>query len=49
MLTQMTEADWDLVIDIFRKVRSRRGAKGKNDRRFLEAVVALPQAECYRA
>lgn len=38
MLTRMTEEDWDLAVDIFRKVRSRRGAKGKNDRRFLEAV-----------
>ena len=38
MLTQMTEEGWDLVVDIFRKVRSRRGAKGENARRFLEAV-----------
>ena len=38
MLTQTTEEDWDLAVDIFRKVRSRRGAKGKNDRQFLEAV-----------
>ncbi|MGE0853676.1 MAG: transposase [Hyphomicrobiaceae bacterium] len=38
MLTRMTDEDWDLVVDIFQKVRSKRGAKGKNDRRFLEAL-----------
>jgi transposase len=38
MLTRMTDEDWDLVVDIFQKVRSKRGAKGKDDRRFLEAL-----------
>ena len=38
MLTGMTEEDWVLVLEIFRAVRSRRGDKGRNDRRFLEAL-----------
>src|SRR3954454_22334765 len=38
MLTRMTDQDWDSVVQVFRAVRSRRGSKGRNDRRFLEAV-----------
>ena len=38
MLTGMTEDDWTLVVEIFRAVRSRRGDKGRDDRRFLEAL-----------
>src|SRR4051795_9715932 len=38
MLTRMTDADWDRVVQVFRAVRSRRGGKGRNDRRFLEAL-----------
>ena len=38
MLTRMTEEDWATVLELFRACRSRRGAKGRNDRRFLEAV-----------
>lgn len=38
MLTGMTEEDWALVLRVFRAVRSRRGAQGQDDRRFLEAV-----------
>jgi transposase len=38
MLTAMTEGDWTLVVDIFRAVRSKRGDKGRDDRRFLEAL-----------
>src|SRR4051812_47625653 len=38
MLTRMTEEDWATVLEVFRACRSRRGAKGRNDRRFLEAV-----------
>jgi transposase len=37
MLTRMTDADWDRVVQVFRACRSRRGDKGRNDRRFLEA------------
>lgn len=38
MLTRMTEDDWTLVLQIFRAVRSPRGDKGRDDRRFLEAL-----------
>src|SRR4051812_10500733 len=38
MLTRMTDEDWDRVVQVFRAFRSRRGDKGRNDRRFLEAV-----------
>src|SRR6266851_1630771 len=38
MLTTMTEADWTLALQIFRAARSRRGDKGRDDRKFLEAL-----------
>ena len=38
MLTRMTEDEWALVVRIFRAVRTRRGDKGRDDRRFLEAL-----------
>jgi transposase len=38
MLTGMTEENWTLVVEIFRAVRSKRGDKGRDDRRFLEAL-----------
>ena len=38
MLTRMSEEDWDVVVAVFRSVRSRRGDKGRDDRRFLEAL-----------
>jgi transposase len=38
MLTAMTEEDWEFVVEMFREVRSRRGAKGRNDRQFLQAL-----------
>src|SRR3954462_15482185 len=38
MLTRMTEEDWATVLEVFRACRSRRGAKGRNDRLFLEAL-----------
>jgi transposase len=38
MLTRMTEEDWATVLELFRACRSRRGAKGRNDRIFLEAL-----------
>lgn len=38
MLTKLTDDEWDLVVDIFRQVRSRRGDKGRDDRRFLQAL-----------
>jgi transposase len=38
MLTRMDEQDWAVVLEVFRGCLSRRGDKGRNDRRFLEAV-----------
>ena len=38
MLTAMSEEDWDVVLMVFRACRSRRGDKGRDDRKFLEAV-----------
>jgi transposase len=38
MLTGMSEADWDIVVTVFRSVRSRRGDKGRDDRKFLQAL-----------
>jgi transposase len=38
MLTAMTEADWAVVLQVFAAVRSRRGDKGRDDRKFLEAL-----------
>jgi len=38
MLTGMTERDWQLAVALFRAARSRRGDRGRNDRRFLEAL-----------
>ncbi len=38
MLTGMTEDDWTKVLQVFAASCSRRGAKGCNDRRFLEAL-----------
>jgi transposase len=38
MLTTMTEDDWTIVLRVFEASRSRRGDKGRNDRRFLEAM-----------
>ncbi len=38
MLTRMTDEDWVVVLEVFAAARSRRGDKGRNDRRFLEAL-----------
>ena len=38
MLTTMTEQDWTIVLQVFRASRSRRGDKGRDDRKFLEAL-----------
>src|ERR1700726_699617 len=38
MLTQMSDADWEIVVEVFRAARSRRGDKGRDDRKFLEAL-----------
>ena len=38
MLTTMTEEDWAIVLEVFEASRSRRGDKGRDDRKFLEAL-----------
>ena len=38
MLTGMSEQDWAVALEVFRAARSRRGDKGRDDRRFLEAI-----------
>ena len=38
MLTRMTDEDWATVLEVFRACRSRRGAKGRDDRKFLEPL-----------
>ena len=38
MLTAMTETDWTVVLRVFGASRSRRGDKGRDDRKFLEAL-----------
>jgi transposase len=38
MLTTMTESEWAIVLQIFRASRARRGDKGRDDRKFLEAL-----------
>jgi transposase len=39
MLTRMTEEEWVVAIELFRAARSRRGDKGRDDRKFLEALL----------
>ena len=38
MSTQMTEEDWEHTLLVFRACLPRRGRKGTDDRRFLEAL-----------
>jgi transposase len=38
MPTKMTDADWITVLRVFEIVRSRRGDKGRDDRKFLSAL-----------
>jgi transposase len=38
MLTGMTEKDWEIVLEVFDAVQSRRGEPGRDDRKFLEAL-----------
>ena len=38
MLTRMTARDWAVVLEVFQVARSRRGDKGRDDRRFLKAL-----------
>ena len=38
MLAEMTDAEWEIVVEAFRAARSRRGGRGRDDRKFLEAL-----------
>jgi transposase len=38
MLTRMSDADWEITLAAFQAARSRRGDKGRDDRKFLEAL-----------
>ena len=38
MSTKMTEADWQVALEVFRTCLPARGAKGRDDRLFLEAL-----------
>jgi transposase len=38
MLTEMTDAEWEIVVEAFRAARLRRGGSGRDDRKFLEAL-----------
>jgi transposase len=38
MLTRMADKDWTIVLEVFAASRSRRGDKGRDNRRFLEAL-----------
>jgi hypothetical protein len=38
MLTEMTDTEWQIVVEAFRAARSRRGGRGRDDRKFLETL-----------
>jgi transposase len=38
MLTKITDADWMTVLRVFEASRSRRGDKGRDDKKFLSAL-----------
>jgi transposase len=38
MSTKMTDADWELALEVFRGCLPRRGAKARDDRLFLQAL-----------
>jgi transposase len=39
MLTRMVEEDWTLALEVFDTAQSRRGEPGRDDRKFLEAIL----------
>ncbi len=53
MLTRMAEEDWAVAQEVFRVACSRRGDRGRDDRRFLEALhyfaVQLPVGQAQHA
>ena len=42
MSLKMDEADWQIAFEVFRACLPARGAKAKDDRRFLEALLRVP-------
>jgi hypothetical protein len=38
MMTQMTEEDWSIAVEVLQAVRSKRGEPGHDDRKFSEAL-----------
>ena len=38
MSTRMIEKDWEIALEVFQANLPRRGDKGRDDRRFLEAL-----------
>src|SRR3954449_13115346 len=38
MLTEMTDAEWEIVVEAFRAARSRSGGRDQDDSKFLEAL-----------
>jgi hypothetical protein len=38
MLAHMTDDEWEIVLEVFHAVRSRRGGQGRDDRRLLEVL-----------
>jgi hypothetical protein len=38
MLIEMTNAEWEIVVEAFRAARSRRSGRGQDDRKFLEGL-----------
>jgi transposase len=39
MLTRMTEEDWAFALEVFDAAQSSRGEPGRDDRKFLEAIL----------
>jgi transposase len=39
MLTRMTEEDWTFALEVFDAAQSSRGEPGRDDRKFLEAIL----------
>jgi hypothetical protein len=49
MLTTMTEADWTIVLRVFQASRSRRGDKGRDDRKFHKAPALFRASQHHLA
>src|ERR1700730_11034876 len=49
MRTKMTEEDWVLVLEVFHACRSRRGDKGRDDRKFFRSLALFHGPQRYVA